>query len=278
MFKLTTGGILLFFLLFTGCRKEEVRKLESRDLIGLKYGSHASQSMDVYLPANRGSDTKTIIFIHGGFWLAGDKAEMSELAKMFRDNGYTSATINYRLSHTAENFTHPAQVNDLGKAIEFISSQTADWKISSEALALVGASAGGHIALLYTYAYDTGKRVKTVISLAGPTDLGTLQNASPQQLQVLQWFLGTDSQSSPAVYQQASPINHVDADSKPTLLVHGKLDQVVPYQQSSDLKAKLDQFGVKNKLISYDNLGHEADLNAVPGLLAECERWLSENL
>ena len=203
---------------------------------------------------------------------------MSALAKNFRDKGYATATINYRLSHTSENFIHPAQVSDLGKAIDFIDSKSKEWNISSESMALVGASAGGQIALLYTYAYDTGNRVKTVISLAGPTNLVNMENASPQQAQVLHWFLGTDPQSTPAVYQQASPISHVRQGSKPTLLLHGKLDLIVPYQQALDLKAKLDQFGIKNKLVTYDNMGHEADLNLVPGLLAECENWLADNL
>ena len=281
MVRLTISSFLVAFILIAGCKKESPvlpTNLKSTDLVDLKYGSHTNQSVDVYLPANRTVQTKTVIFIHGGFWVGGDKSDMSTLAKNFRDKGYATATINYRLSHTAENFTHPAQVSDLAKAIEFIDNKAKEWNISSGSLALVGVSAGGHIALLYTYAYDTGDRVSTVISLAGPTNLLNMENASPQQAQVLHWFLGTDPQSSPAVYQQASPVSHVKSGTKPTLLLHGKLDLIVPYQQAIDLKAKLDQFGVKNKLVTYDNLGHEADLNLVPGLLAECGNWLAENL
>lgn len=120
--------------------------------------------------------------------------------------------------------------------------------------------------------------MKTVISLAGPTDLVNIQNASSQQAQVLQWFLGSDAADSPAVYQQASPVSHVKAGSKPTLLLHGKLDAVVPYEQSLKLKSKLDEFAVKNKLVTYENLGHTGDLNAVPNLFVECESWLAEYL
>jgi acetyl esterase/lipase len=281
MVKTSIHAFLIFLMLFTGCKKEsavKVSNLKSTDLREVKYGSHISQSADVYLPANRNAQTKTIIFIHGGFWLGGDKAEMSELAKSFRDKGYAAIAINYRLSHTSENFIHPAQVKDVEKALELIESKADEWQISSNDIALVGASAGGHLALLYTYAYDTGNRVKTVISLAGPTNLSNMENASPQQAQILYWFLGTDAQSSPAVYQQASPVSYVNSGTKPTLLIHGKQDMIVPYQQALDLKTKLDQFGVKNKLIAYDNLGHEADLNLVPGLLAECGSWLAENL
>lgn len=275
--RIIFSGLLVFFI-FIGCKKNSIDNpdnLKAKDLTGIKYGDHVSQSLDVYLPANRDEQTKMIIFIHGGFWIGGDKAELTDLAKTYRDKGYVSASVNYRLSHTAENNIHPAQVNDLDKAIQFIESQADDWETSTSNVALVGASAGGHIALLYTYAYDTGNKVKTVISLAGPTNLTDMQSASPQQAQVVQWFLGASAQTSPAIYQQASPISHVNATSKPTLLFHGKLDVIVPYQQSVSLKTKLDQFNVKNKLVTYDNLGHEADLNAIPGFVSELDSWLS---
>jgi acetyl esterase/lipase len=270
---------VLFFLLifFTGCKKDPVNTVENlakEDRTDLRYGSHVSQTLDVYLPADRGVHTKTIVFVHGGFWIGGDKEELADIAKQFRDRGYAAISINYRLANTAENHIHPAQVNDLGDAITFIQGKADEWDISGDKLALAGASAGGHIALLYSYAYDTGNDVETVISLAGPTNLANMQNASPQQAQVVRWFLGADASTSAAVYQQASPVNHVAATSKPTLLLHGRQDVIVPYQQSVELKAKLDQFGIKNELVTYENLGHESDLNAVPGLIETIEEWL----
>lgn len=280
MIKVTIRYFVVVCLLLAGCRKDSIDNIipEQSDLLDLKYGSHSAQSVDVYLPENRNSQTKAIIFIHGGFWFGGDKAEMSSMAKQFRDKGYATASVNYRLTGTAENNIHPAQVSDLGKAIEFIQTKAAEWKISANEVALVGASAGGHLALLYTYAYNTSGDVKTVVSLAGPTNLMNMPNASVQQKLVVRWFLGDVAENIPSVYEQASPISHVSSASKPTLLLHGKLDVIVPYEQSLELKTKLDQFGVKNKLVTYENLGHDVKFDEVPGLLTECENWLAENL
>jgi len=280
MIKVTIRYFVVVCLLLAGCRKDSIDNIipEQSDLLDLKYGSHSAQSVDVYLPENRNSQTKAIIFIHGGFWVGGDKAEMSSMAKQFRDKGYATASVNYRLTGTAENNIHPAQVSDLGKAIEFIQTKAAEWKISANEVALVGASAGGHLALLYTYAYNTSGDVKTVVSLAGPTNLMNMPNASVQQKLVVRWFLGDVAENIPSVYEQASPISHVSSASKPTLLLHGKLDVIVPYEQSLELKTKLDQFGVKNKLVTYENLGHDVKFDEVPGLLTECENWLAENL
>ena len=278
MGKATLSVLIFFFIVVTGCKKDSgssPENLAKEDLTDLRYGVNASQTLDVYLPANRSDQTKTIIFVHGGFWIGGDKDELADIAKQFRDKGYTAISINYRLANTAENNIHPAQVNDLRDAITFIQEKAGEWNISADKLALAGASAGGHIALLYTYAYDTRNNIQTVISLAGPTDLTNMQGASAQQAQVVRWFLGANANTPASVFQEASPITHVSAGTKPTLLFHGKLDVVVPYQQSVDLKAKLDQFGVKNELVTYENLGHEADLNAVPGLIEKIDEWLN---
>ena len=134
------SGCLLFFLLFTGCKEDAANNttvLKSTDLTELKYGSHASQSMDVFLPENRDGSTKTIVFVHGGFWISGDKAQLADLAKQFRDKGYSCAVINYRLSNTPEKNIHPAQINDLANAIAFIRSKAAEWKISPDGLGLL---------------------------------------------------------------------------------------------------------------------------------------------
>lgn len=276
----TVRFVVAICLLLAGCGEDSINitTAERSDLLELKYGNHSAQAIDVYLPENRNSQTKTIIFIHGGFWFSGDKAEMSAMARQFRDKGYATASVNYRLTGTAENNTHPAQVSDIGDAIEFIQTRAAEWKISADEVALIGTSAGGHLALLYTYAYNSRGDVKTVISLAGPTNLVNMPNASIQQKLVVRGFLGDAAENIPAVYQQASPISHVSSTSKPTLLLHGKLDVVVPYQQSLDLKTKLDQFGVRNKLVTYENLGHDAGFDEIPGLVIECQNWLAENL
>ena len=272
--------LVVVCLLLAGCRKDSttITTLEQSDIIDLKYGSHPAQTVDVYLPQSRNSQTKAIIFIHGGFWFGGDKAEMSSMAKHFREKGYATASVNYRLTGTAENNIHPAQVLNIGEAIKFIQTKAVEWKISANDIAMVGVSAGGHLALLYTYAYNPDGVIKTVVSLAGPTNLANMPDASIQQKLVVRWFLGDIAENIPSVYQQASPISHVSSTSRPTLLLHGKLDLVVPYEQSMELKTRLDQFGVKNKLVTYENLGHDAKFDEVPGLLTECENWLAENL
>lgn len=276
-------GLILLILINAGCKKSDKidnkQVFKNEDLLEIKYADHPQNSMDIYLPAKRTSSTPVILFIHGGFWFQGDKSMFTDLAKYMRDAGYVSANINYRLTHSAENNIHPAQVNDIAKALGFLKSKASDYKISSSTYALLGASSGAHLAMLYTYQDNQDNLIKTVVSMAGPTNFADTRNANPLQAQVLEWFIGSSFQSNPAAYLQASPITHLSRTSKPTLIFHGKLDVVVPPQQSIDLKAKLDKFNVPNKLIVYDNVGHEfAGIDKSPAFLAELESWLAIHL
>ena len=260
-YKSFLTGIILLLVITSGCKKagnEQVSEaLKNEDFLNISYGIYSRNTLDMYLPAVRDKNTPVIILVHGGSWFEGDKSMFTDLAKYWRDKGYAAATMNYRLTHTTENNIHPAQVNDIGKAVQFISSKTIGWQISPDKIALQGASAGAHLSLLYTYAYNANNKVKAVISMAGPADLTNGQNASALQIEVVSWLIGSSFQANPAAYTQASPVTHVSAESKPTLIFHGKLDGVVPYPQSVGLKNRLDQYAVKNKLVLYEDTGHE---------------------
>jgi len=275
--KCVFASIALLLIFNSGCKKGTVQPvvpLKSEDFINVSYGANARNKLDLYLPAERNKNTPVILLVHGGSWFEGDKSMFTDLAKYWRDKGYAAATMNYRLTRTAENNIHPAQVNDISKAIEFIGSKANNWQISPDKFALQGASAGAHLSLLYTYKFNTDDKVKAVISLAGPTDLTVVQFLSPSQAQIIQGLIGSTIQTNPAAYAQASPVTHISAASKPTLIFHGKLDVVVPYQQSAELTARLKQLGAIGKLVLYEDTGHEVlNLNHTVSFLADSESW-----
>jgi dipeptidyl aminopeptidase/acylaminoacyl peptidase len=258
------ASLILSITLFIGaCSKSDTKddiSLAAEEKLSISYAAGEKNTFDLYLPANRNADTKTVVLIHGGFWFGGNKEELTEYAKFLQQQGFAVANINYRLTNTNENNIHPAQVNDIQKAIDYISAKASEWNISDD-FGLVGASAGGHLALLYTYAYNTGNKVKTVVSIAGPTNLSDTRNTNNTQRQIVSLLLGSTLEQNPTVYAQASPITHVSSSTKPTLLVHGKLDAIVPYQQAVDLKARLEENNIKNNLLLYDNAGHENVIN-----------------
>ena len=228
-------GFMLLVFTNLGCTKTDnkaaaqlLKVLKAEDHLNISYGTNSKNKLDLYLPQVRNSNTPLIMMLHGGSWVGGDKSMFTDLAKYLRDKGFATASINYRLTNTAESNIHPAQVNDIGKALDFISSKANEWQISPDHTGLLGASAGAHLALLYTYAYNDDNKVKTVASMAGPSDFTDINTASSSQMQVVEWLIGSTFEADQNAYTQASPITYVSAGSKPTLLFHGKLDNVVP--------------------------------------------------
>ena len=65
------------------------------------------------------------------------------------------------------NIHHPDLPNDIKKAVDFIASKSDLWKVSNSRFGLVGHSAGGHLALITSYAFNDGK-IKACASWAGP--------------------------------------------------------------------------------------------------------------
>lgn len=98
----------LFFgfiaLILFSCNSDESinQNLEAKTLLNVSYGNNVQQKFDLYLPANRTQNTKTLILVHGGGWTDGDKADMNyavDIVKQYLPE-YAIANINYRLATT----------------------------------------------------------------------------------------------------------------------------------------------------------------------------------
>jgi len=253
------------------------------DMKNIAYGTDTAQQLDLYLPANRDiSDTKVILFIHGGSWSGGDKTDFNEAIAAIKTElpEYAIFNINYRLAHN--NLNHfPTQINDLQRAISFVESKANEYKVNVNKMCLVGASAGAHLALLQAYKFNTARKIKGVVDLFGPTDLVDLYNNHPitqEARPLLVNLFGKTPATDAAMYQQASPINFVNSTSVPTIIFHGTDDFVVPVAQSNLLKAKLQQNHVKVEMTSYTAEGHGWYGKNLSDTYAKTIRFIKENI
>jgi len=257
--RFTLVSILLLSLFFSSCKKDDGTEQDmSVTMLNVSYGTNAQHKMDVYLPSDRSTTTtKVIIMIHGGGWNSGDKADFNEYVDSLkkREPSYAIFNINYRLANSPDLF--PAQEQDVKAVVEFINSKRQEYKISDK-FVLVGASAGGHLALLQGYKYSTPIKPKAIIDFFGPTDLVTLYNNPPNplvQLALLSVTGGTPATSN-TLYTQSSPINFVSSQSPPTMILHGGIDIVVSPSQSVSLDTKLFIAGVTHQYVFYPAEGH----------------------
>jgi acetyl esterase/lipase len=247
-----------------GCQKSitvdtQPTSTPAATLLNVSYGSDALQTMDIYLPAGRTVDTtKVIIMIHGGGWSSGDKSDFNSYVDTLKRRmpSYAIFNINYRLSNGGVN-TFPTQETDVKAAVDLIVFKANDYLVSQKVI-LLGASAGGHLALLQGYKYSSPK-VKAVVDFFGPTDMTDLYNnpASPfVPSSAVAAVVGATPTSNPVLYRQSSPINFVDAQSPPTIIFQGGADPLVSVSQSSSLQARLQANSVLNQYQLYPTEGH----------------------
>jgi acetyl esterase/lipase len=257
-------SFLFLSLLFVACQKENTvveQPLAEQSINNASYGSVPGQQMDIFLPAGRTTTaTKALIVIHGGAWISGDKTEMDPYIPIMKQKlpGYAIFNINYRLAALPSTNPFPTQENDVKAAVEFIISKASEYKFNNAKVVVLGASAGGHLALLQAYKQPSPK-VKAVVSMFGPTDLTALYNFYPAntiERTAMQLMLGGTPTTNAAMYQSSSPVNYLTAQTPPTLILHGTADPIVPIDQSTALKTRLEAAGVSVKMVTYPNAGH----------------------
>jgi len=108
-------------------------------------------ALDVYLPGPRpASPSRPLLVVHGGFWSAGSNGEATLASRRLAALGFTVFDVDYRI---APQPNWQTAVGDVKCAIGWIKShaRTDDWNVDPAKLALLGRSAGGHLALVAAY-------------------------------------------------------------------------------------------------------------------------------
>jgi acetyl esterase/lipase len=121
-----------------------------KKITDMSYGSSDAQKFDLYLPkSNKSKCTAVVIYIHGGAWSSGDKGGYDSACRSDAKNGYAAATLNYRM--LGEGATWADMLDDINDAMSLVKSTAAQNGINLNKAALTGASAGAHLAMLYSY-------------------------------------------------------------------------------------------------------------------------------
>lgn len=221
-----------------------------------------AQILDAYLVE---SDTPVpvMVHIHGGGWRAGSKNSIPQfLAQAYKEGWLSVISVEYRFTDVK---THPAQVQDCQRAIQFVRSKAKEWNLDPNRIGTTGGSAGAHLSLWLGMQDDAAQpdaedpvaressRVALAIGFAGPTDwslLSDIEHKHPAYRQLLGYEPGTPAaEMSAELKADVSPVTFVSPDDPPVLMVHGDADDVVPIQHSQVLLDKLKEAGVTAELV-----------------------------
>jgi acetyl esterase/lipase len=228
----------------------------------VEYGSEPEQLADLYLLRNR-KRKPAIIFIHGGGWVSGDKSGYAANAKKYALAGFNVVAINYTLAKRHDERTRwPKQLEDVQTAVRWVRKNAARFGIDANRIAAGGDSSGGHLALFLgaldeaflgtnpTLYSNYSSKVSVVLNMFGPSNL-----AAPDMIAAI-WDLFLFRERTIESFAQASPINYVSTKMSPVCTIHGRSDEVIPYNQSVALHKILNHQRVANKLVTFEG-GHE---------------------
>jgi acetyl esterase/lipase len=245
---------LVFLLLPTAIVAAELRS-------DIEYGTVDGESLklDASVPDGAGP-FPVVIVIHGGGWSGGDKAQgMQPLVGPLTDAGFTWFLVNYRL---APAHRWPACYEDVCEAIRWVKAHAAEYKGDPTRVALLGYSAGGHLAAQAVAKATEETWVQAVVLFAAPTslegDVERREGLSPSLQKLFDHGKEVDDPMRTLLHE-TSPINFLSANSPPCLLLHGTEDKSVAYSQSENFKARLDGLYVPCELITISGGDHHID-------------------
>jgi acetyl esterase/lipase len=206
--------------------------------------------------------------------------------------------IDYRL---APQPNYSTATGDVKCAVLWVKKHAVEFKISTERIAVLGRSAGAHLALLAAYSAgdarlpstcsenEISENIRAVVSFYAPTDLPWAYDNPANRLVIdgpatLIRFLGGSPHESDELRERfvlASPVAHVSSRTPPTLLIHGGQDQLIRSENMTRLAAKLKEANAPHKtiFIPYAQHGFDYNFNGFGAQIAQSEilDFLHEN-
>lgn len=206
-----------------------------------RYGPHTRQVLDVDLSQVQGSPI--VVFVHGGAWSVGSKNSGRGMAQTFTNAGFAFAAINYRL--------HPEvgpaeQAQDLAMALAFLRQRPGAWGLDAHRLALIGHSAGAHLAALaalderYFLRADVPRAsLKAVVLLDGAGYDVVRQMAEGENPRLYRTVFGDGIEAQ----RTLSPISYADQVGSTAFQIHHVARRRSSGEQSQALAARLRRAG-----------------------------------
>jgi acetyl esterase/lipase len=225
-------------------------------------GADRKEKLDLYFPAGEArADRAAVVFIHGGGFTGGDKAEYrsaSVSADLCRA-GYVVVSCNYVLGPKSKEGVWPQNIKDCRDAVRWVRAHAKELGVNPEKVAVAGGSAGGYLALMVGLSDDkTGPggdpQAKHSAKVSAVIDMYGVVNFSKHGK-------GDVVGATSAEQQAYLPELQCDPQDPAVLILHGTADTTVDIQQSKDMVAALKKGNVIHEFIIVEGAPHTFDLH-----------------
>jgi acetyl esterase/lipase len=238
-------------------------------------GEERSEKLDAYLPAESFErPLPAVVFIHGGGWTGGSKSEAvaTGICRTLAENGYAAFSIDYKLNTVTKGedgksritkVVWPENLHDCKSAIRYVRRHAREFGIDPDRIAVMGASADAHLALLVAATKDsaqwnvggldpeTSNEVAAVVEFYGRHDVSRDRR---------QHFAGATPEETEINVTAASPVTHLTPSMPPVLAIQGEADKIVPVTYGRELAERLKTLGVPHEYVEIPGAGHSFGL------------------
>ncbi|MFW2543729.1 alpha/beta hydrolase [Primorskyibacter sp. 2E107] len=190
----------------------------------LSYGPDARNMLDVYAPEAADGSNPVMIFVHGGGFVRGDKADVAGIGRWFARNGVVAVTMNYRL---APDHPWPSGAEDVRAALEWIGARVANMGGDPSKVFVVGNSAGAMHVADYVFREDLQAEDDGVIGttlISPPTVDLTARDIDPSRDAL---YYGIDGDRS-----EQSVVNALEGRKIPVMIAYAEHEPDVIIKQT----------------------------------------------
>jgi acetyl esterase/lipase len=218
--------------------------------------------LDLWTNNSAKSPVPTLIYIHGGGWIYGDRTGTLPFLLPYFERGWNIVNVEYRMAPVS---LAPAAVEDCRCALRWVIRNAKRYNLDATRIVVSGHSAGGHLSLT-TALLDPSAgldvecpgdeilKVAVVVNWYGISDVADVLAGPNKKNYAEEWFGSIANRDE--IAKKTSPINFVSKNSPPVISIHGDQDDVVPYGNSVRLHKALDAAGVPNELVTIRGGGH----------------------
>jgi len=198
---------------------------------------------DLFLPGDQVPDDgfPSVLLIHGGGWRTMDRSAMRGAADFLAEKGFAVFNIDYRL---APEYRWPSGLDDCKAAAQWLFCS--EYPVNTQKFFIVGASSGGHYALITGLTLPRGM-IRGIVSISGIDDVFVDSRFSPERYTALLGKTPTEKDLT-----EINPATYLAADAPPILCTHWRHDQVVRFSACAAFEQAAANIGAKISVYSYD--------------------------
>jgi len=233
---LPQGFAVIASVLLAGCTRIGLAvaniNVDSSAIATVAFDPKHALSLDVFRPQNAHGKAPTVVFFYGGSWRNGTREDYRFVGQSLARAGFLVIVPDYRKAPQA---VFPAFIEDSARAVAWAKRHAAEYGGDPSRIFLVGHSSGAHMAaLLGTDAHflrevDMQPRdLAGIVGLAGPYDFLPITDPLIKQ-----------AFGPAAEWPKSQPVNFVDGDEPPFLLLQGTADKLVWPRNAERLAVKL---------------------------------------